>query len=102
MIALILLVTMLLSGWMLALSRKGWAARTLVMVSLPLGAILGGSCGFIICRCFIFPFDGRPEGQHNWIGWVDAGLLGAVAGLIFLRTIAMITTQKAKNAKGAA
>jgi len=46
--------------------------RALVIVSVPLGAFVGGYCGYTICRLVIFPLNGRPESQHNWIGWVNA------------------------------
>jgi hypothetical protein len=97
MTAPILLVTLLLSGWILSLSRKGWVARALVTVSVPLGAFFGGYCGYIICRFLVFPFDGRPESQHNWIGWVDAGIIGAVIGIIFLPATVLALTGRKKR-----
>ena len=85
----ILLLALLLSGWILSLTRRGWIARSLVIVSVPLGAFFGGYCGYTICRLVVFPLDGRPESQHNWIGWVNAGILGAAIGVIIVPTIVL-------------
>ncbi|HWD93167.1 MAG TPA: hypothetical protein VG938_12555 [Verrucomicrobiae bacterium] len=92
----ILLIALLLTGWILSLSRKGWAARALVLFSVPLGAFLGGYFGFMTCRLMIFVFDSKPENQHNWIGWIDAGILGAVIGVIFLPGIALAISGRRK------
>ena len=93
----ILLLALLLSGWILSLKRRGWVARTLVTLSVPLGAFSGGYCGYTICRLMIFPFDGRSENQHNWIGWVDAGILGAAIGGIFLPAMTLALTRGKKD-----
>lgn len=93
----VILLALLLSGWVLSLTRKGWVARALVIVSVPLGAFFGGYVSYTICRLMIFPFDGRPESQHNWIGWVDAGILGAVIGVIFLPAITLALTGRKKH-----
>lgn len=93
----ILLLASLLSGWILSLGRRGFLARTLVIVSVPLGAFLGGYSGYTVCRLMIFPMDGTAASQHNWIGWVDAGILGMAVGLVVVPAIALAFTGRMKD-----
>ena len=97
MSSLLAKLALLLSGWILSLARRGWIARALVIVSVPLGAFVGGYCGYTICRLVIFPLNGRPESQHNWIGWVNAGILGAVIGVIVIPTVVMALTGRKRD-----
>ena len=94
---LILYVALFFSGWILSLTRVGWIARLLVLFSVPLGALIGGGGGYAIGRFVVYPFDGGPESQHNWIGWMVAGMLGAAIGAIVLPTIALALTERKKR-----
>lgn len=92
----VFILASLLSGWILSLTRKGCLNRTLVILSVPVGTFLGGYGGSAICR-LIFRLQGRAETQHDWIAWVDAGILGAIIGLILVPGIALAFTGRKKE-----
>ena len=90
---------MLLSGWVLSLSRRGLRARVSVIASVPVGGFLGGLGGGVVCQ-LIFRLQGHAETQHDWIAWGGAAILGAVVGLIVVPTLVLAFTGRKEHHRG--
>lgn len=93
---LVLFLATLLSGWILSLRRQGFLPRALVIASVAAGAFVGGYAGAVVAW-LVLRLDGSPVSQHEWIAWVDGGLLGMVAGLLVGPTLALAMTGRKKE-----
>ena len=83
-------------GWFLARRRKGWRARSLIMASVPVGAVLGGYSGSGICS-FVLHLQGRGESHNDLIPFVAAGIFGLLVGGIALPVVVIFLTKPKRD-----
>jgi hypothetical protein len=97
MMPLVFYIVLLLTvGWLLALKRKRWWARFMIIASVPVGAFLGGYCGSSICS-LVLHLQGRGESHNDLISFAVAGVFGMLVGGIVAPLVALFLTKPKKD-----